>query len=124
VRAVSLYVDMESTVVDLYGLRCAIAVLVHARHNIDDLTTANLLRFDAAIRNMSRNRKQMQGALAANTNAIFSTDPDPAGRRTVQAIDQLAELAHVSEAAAPALAASLSLGPTQGVLFDGVNEPL
>ena len=32
-------------------------------------------------------------------------------------IDQLAELAHVSEAAAPALAASLSLGPTQGVLF-------
>jgi hypothetical protein len=73
---------------------------------------------------MSRNRKQMQGALAANTNAMFSTDPDPAGRRTVQAIDQLAELAHVSEAAAPALAASLSLGPTQGVLFDGVNEPL
>jgi hypothetical protein len=55
---------------------------------------------------------------------MFSTDPDPAGRRTVQAIDQLAELAHVSEAAAPALAASLSLGPTQGVLFDGVNEPL
>ena len=50
VRAVSLYVDMESTVVDLYGLRCAIAVLVHARHNIDDLTTAHLLRFDAAIR--------------------------------------------------------------------------
>jgi len=109
---------MEPTVIDLYGLRCAIAVLVHARHNIDDLTTAHLLRLDAAIRNMSRSRKQMQGALAANTNAMLSTEPDPAGRRTVKAIDQLAELAHVSKAAAPALAASLSLGPAQGVLFD------
>ena len=105
---------MESTVVDLYGLRCAIAVLVHARHNIDDLTTAHLLRFDAAIRNLSRNRKQMQGALAANTNAMFSTDPDPAGRRTVQAIDQLAELAHVSQATAPALAASLAFRQATG----------
>ena len=121
-ESVSLYADMESSVVDLYGLRCAIAVLVHARHNIDDLTTAHLLRFDAAIRHIGRSRKQMQGALATNTNAMFSTDADPAGRRTVQAIAQLADLAHVSEAAAPALAASLSLGPTQGVLFDGADE--
>ena len=119
---VSLYADMESSVIDLYGMRCAIAVLVHARHNFEDLTTAHLLRFDAAIRHMSRSRKQMQGALAANTNAMFSTDADPAGRRTVQAIDQLADLAHVSAAAAPALAASLSLAPTQGVLFDGTDE--
>ena len=109
---------MESSVVDLYEMRCAIAVVVHARHNIDDLTTAHLLRFDAAIRHLSRSRKQMQGALATNTNAMFSTDADPAGRRTVRAIDQLADLAQVSGAAAPALASSLSLGPLQGVLFD------
>ena len=120
--SVSLYADMESSVVDLYSLRCAIAVLVHARHNIDDLTTAHLLRFDAAIRHMSCSRKQMQGSLATHTNAMFSTEADPAGRRTVQAIDQLADLAHVSEAAAPALAASLSLAPTQGVLFDGEDD--
>ena len=109
---------MESSVVDLYGMRCAIAVLVHARHNIDDLTTAHLLRFDAAVHHMSRSRTQMHGALAANADAMFSTDSEPAGRRTVRAIDQLADLASVTQAAAPALAASLRLRHTQSALFE------
>jgi len=88
--SVSLYVDMESTVDDLYALRRAIAVIVHARHNFDDLTTADIVRLDAAVRHLSRSRKQMHGTLAASVDA-FSTAPDPAGRSTVRAIDHLAE---------------------------------
>jgi len=108
---------MESTVDDLYALRRAIAVIVHARHNFDDLTTAHIVRLDAAVRHMSRSRKQMHGTLAANADALFSTAPDPAGSRTVRAIDQIAEIASVTESAAPALAASLEKGPTQGSFF-------
>jgi len=109
---------MESTVDDLYALRCAIAVIVHARHNFDDLTTADIVRLDAAVRRMSRSREQMHGTLAANADAMFSTVADPAGSRTVRAIDHLAELASVTESAAPALAASLQKGPTRGSFFD------
>lgn len=108
---------MDSDVVDMYGLRCAIAVLVHARHNIDDLTSAHLVRFDAAVRTLSRRRKELNGSLASDTTAMLSPEPDPNGSRTVAAIDNLADLAHVSVQSAPALASSLSWQPTQGVLF-------
>ena len=109
---------METTVDDLYALRCAIAVIVHARHNFDDLTTADVVRLDAAVRHMSRSRKQMHGTLAAMADAMFSTAADTSGSRTMRAIDHLAELASVSESAAPALAASLNKAPTEGVVFD------
>ena len=109
---------MESTVDDLYALRCAIAVIVHARHNFDDLTTADIVRLDAAVRHMSRSRKLMHGTLAANADAMFSTAPDPAGNRTIRAIDHLTELASVTESAAPALTASLKKGPTRGPFFE------
>ena len=108
---------METTVDDLHALRRAIAVIVNARHNFDDLTTAHIVRLDKAVRHMSRSRKQMHGTLAANADAMFSTAPDPAGRRTVRAIDQIAEIASITESAAPALAASLEKGPNQGSFF-------
>ena len=98
---------MESSLVDLYELRCAVAALVHARHNIDDLTTAHVLRLDAALRHLKQTRNAMGGALRTCTLAVLSAEADPGGRRTRDAIDQLGELTHVNQAAAPALAASL-----------------
>lgn len=110
---------MESSVVDLYGLRCAVAVLVHARHNVHNLTTAHIVRMDSAVGHLKRTRREMRGALRSNTLAVLSAEPDPSGRRTVGAIDQLAALAYVNEDSAPALAASLSRGYEQGTLFEG-----
>ena len=95
---------MKPTVVDLFDLRCAIAVLVRACHHIDDLTTMNLLRLDSAVRHLSVVRSRTHGAFAANTDALFSTDCDPAGRRTIDAIGQLAELVRITESTALALA--------------------
>lgn len=99
---------MESSVVDLYGLRCAIAVLVHARHNVHDLTTAHVVRLDSALRHLKRTCGEMDGAMKSNTLAVLSAEADPGGRRTVSAIDRLADLTCVSEGSASALAASMS----------------
>ena len=95
---------MKPTVVDLFDLRCAIAVLLHGCHHFDDLTTPNLLRLNNAVRHLSRFRSQMNGAFAANTDALLSNDLDPAGRRTITAIEQLAELVQITESTALALA--------------------
>ena len=92
-----LYDDMKPTVVDLFDLRCAIAVLLRACHHIDDLTTTNLVRLDSAVRHLSGVRSQMHGDFAANTDALLSNDLDPAGRRTIDAIAQLAMLAQITE---------------------------
>ena len=88
---------MKPTVVDLFKLRCAIAVLLHACHHIDDLTTTEMVRLDNAVHHLSRFRSQMNGDLAANTDALLSNDLDPAGRRTIDAIAQLAMLAQITE---------------------------
>lgn len=109
---------MEPSVVDLYGLRCAVAVLVHARHHVHDLTTAHVAHLDAAIGHLKRTRSEMGGDLKSSAMAVLSAEADPAGRRTVRAIDRLADLAHVDEQSAPALAASLSRGHEQSTLFD------
>lgn len=90
---------MKPTVVDLFDLRCAIAVLLRACHHIDDLTTTNLVRLDNAVRHLSVVRSQLHGAFAANTDALFSADCDPAGRRTIDAIRKLAELLQITESA-------------------------
>ena len=95
---------MKPTVVDLFKLRCAIAVLLHACHHIDDLTTTNLVTLDNAVRHLSRFRSQMHGDFAANTDALLSTDLDPAGRRTIDAIGQLAQLVQITESTALPLA--------------------
>ena len=113
-----LYSVMDQAVVDLYGLRCAVACLVHARDNIDHLTTAHVVRFDAAIRLMSRARKSTTAAIAASTERLLSPSEDRHGERTAAAIDRLAELVNVNTATAPALAASLPTGAVQGKLFD------
>lgn len=109
---------MESSVVDLYGLRCAVAVLVHARHNVHDLTTAHVVRLDSALRHLKRTRGEMGGTLRTSTLAVLSAEADPGGCRTLGAIDQLADLAHVNEDSAPALAASLSREVGQRTLFE------
>ena len=95
---------MKPSAVDLFELRCAIAVLLHACDHIDDLSTTNLVRLDNAVRHISRFRSQMNGDFAANTDALLSTDLDPAGRRTIDAIGQLAELVQITESTALALA--------------------
>ena len=83
---------MKPSVVDLLELRCDIPVLLHACHHIDALSTTDLLRLDSAVRHISRLRSQMHGEFAANVDALLSTDPDPAGRRTIDAIERLAIL--------------------------------
>lgn len=113
-----LYDGMDSAVVDLYGLRCAVACLVHARDNISDLTTAHLIRFDAAVRLLTRSRKSLDGPIGANTERLLSRSEDRYGDRTMTAIERLAKLTQVTTEAAPALAASLPSCPTQGKLFD------
>ena len=87
----------EAPVVDLFELRCAVAVLAHADHNIDDHTTVDLLRLGSAIRHISRLRRQMHGPFTAHTDALLSDDAYPAGRRTMNAIEQLATLAQITE---------------------------
>ena len=95
---------MKPSAVDLFELRCAIAVLLHGCHHFDDLTMTNLVRLDNAVRHIRRFRSQMNGDFAANTDALLSTDLDPAGRRTIDAIGQLAELVQITESTALPLA--------------------
>ena len=95
---------MKPTVVDLFDLRCAIAVLRHACHHIDDLNTTSLLRLDSAVRCIRGFRSSVHGDFAAKIDAMLSTDLDPAGRRTIDAIEQLATLAQIAESTALALA--------------------
>ena len=95
---------MKPTVVDLFDLRCAIAVLLHGCHHFDDLTMTNLVRLDNAVRHLSGVRSQMHGDFAANTDALLSTELDTAGRRTIDAIGQLAELVQITESTALPLA--------------------
>ena len=107
-------------VVDLYGLRCAVAVLVHARHDPYALTDSQVRRLDAAVRYLADSVTALNGELASQTTTLLAPDPDPGGQRTVRAIDRLAELTHVERTAAPALAASLRASgrAVQGRLFD------
>ena len=95
---------MKPSAVDLFELRCAIAVLLHACDHIDDLSTTNLVRLDNAVRHISHLRSQMHGDFADTTDALLSTDLDPAGRRTITAIEQLAEIVQITESTALALA--------------------
>ena len=95
---------MKPTVVDLFELRCAISVLLHGCHHFDDLTMTNLVRLDNAVRHLSGVRSQMHGDFAANTDALLSNDLDPAGRRTITAIEQLAEIVRITESTALPLA--------------------
>jgi hypothetical protein len=109
-------------VVDLYTLRCAVAVLVHARRHVDVLDDRQLIRVNQAVGHLSQVADDLHGDLATATRWLLSPDPDPRGARTVRAITRLAALTHVDDAAAPALAASLQVAakPVQASLFDAV----
>ena len=109
-----------SGIVDLYTLRCAVAVLVHARRHIDVLDDRQLSRVDHAVGHLSHVAADLHGDIAIATRWLLSPDPDPGGDRTVRAITRLAALTHVDDAAAPALAASLHVAakPVQASLFD------
>jgi hypothetical protein len=113
-----------SDVVDLYAFRCAVAAVVHARHHIEQLATADIARADDAVRHLVAVAAELGGELATATGWLLSADPDPGGRRTVRAVDRLAALTHVDPATAPALAASLHRPrhPVQPTLFD-INPP-
>lgn len=107
-------------VVDLYGFRCAVAVLIHARDNIVTLDNAQIARVDVAIQHLSEAVPGLAGELGSATAALLSQDADPGGRRTVRAVGRLGHLTHVDEATAPALAASIRRRepPSQLSLFD------
>jgi len=105
------------TVIDLFAFRCAVAVLVHARHNIDALTSPHVHRVNDALRHLDDQVDDLAGDAKRHTAAVLSSEPDPNGLRTVQAIDSLAVLANVNEHTAPALAATLKPAPVQGTLF-------
>ena len=68
---------MKPSVVDLFELRCAVAVLAHADHNIDDHTTVDLLRLGSAIRHISRLRRQMHGHSPPTPMRCSQTMPTP-----------------------------------------------
>ena len=111
-------------IVDLYALRCAIAVLVHARRHIKELDDPQLRRVDRAVGHLGRVVETLHGDLATATGSLLSPDPDPGGTRTVRAITQLAHLTHVDDDTAPALAASLraTAKPVQQSLFATPGE--
>ena len=116
---------MDPDVVDLYAFRCVVAVLVHARHHITGLDDAQIARVDTAVLHLVGVVASLHGELAVSAGALLSADTDPAGQRTVRAIDRLATLTHVDPAAAPALAASLRtvLRPVQQSLFGDDDIP-
>ena len=111
-------------IVDLYALRCAVAVLVHARRHINELDDPQLRRVDRAVGHLSQIVETLHGDLAAATGWLLSAEPDPGGARTVRAIDRLAALTYVDDDTAPALAASLRVAtrPFQASLFDTTAE--
>jgi hypothetical protein len=63
-------------------------------------------------------KQSLTGVLRSTLSKLLSADCDPGGRRTVGAIDQLADLTHVQEELAPALDASLSRNIEQGTPLD------
>jgi hypothetical protein len=115
-------------VVDLFAIRCAVAVLVHVRHHLDRLDRSWIRRVDAAVGQLADASGQLHGDLAAAARQLLDPAIDPGGQRTVRAIDRLAALMHVNQTSAPALAASLRLAgpPVQPTLFDtdGDTDPV
>lgn len=108
---------MPTAVIDLFNFRCAVAVLVHARHNIDRLTALHIHRVNAALEQLTDQLPDLAGDAARHTAAVLSPNPDPHGQRTLNAIDSLATLAHVDADTAPVLAATLKPAAAQGTLF-------
>ena len=109
---------IASAVVDLFAFRCAVAALVHARHNIDRLSRDHVHRVNDAVHHLTGQLPELAGDIARHTAAVLSPDPDPNGRRTVHAIDALAELTHVDADTAPVLAATLKPAIRPVTLFD------
>jgi hypothetical protein len=109
----------RAPVIDLYTIRCAVAVLVHARRHHHQLQRAGIDRVDDAVTHLAHVARHLHGDLAAALRELLDPGIDPAGQRTVRAIDRLATLTHVDDDTAPALAASLHpiSQPIQTTLF-------
>jgi hypothetical protein len=110
----------RGAVIDLYATRCAVAVLVHARHHLERLDRSWIRRVDAAVGQLAATHRQLHGDIAVAAGQLLDPAIDPGGRRTVGAIDRLAALLHVNQTSAPALAAALrpTGPPVQPTLFD------
>lgn len=111
------------TVIDLFAFRCAVAVLVHARHNIDALTSPHVHRVNDALRHLDDQLPDLAGDAKRHTAAVLSEAADTQGLRTIRAIDSLAVLANVTKDTAPVLAATLKPAPVQAMLFDADTTP-
>ena len=96
--------------VDLFGLRTAVAALYRARHHCDDLDDpAVVRRVDDAVTFLKDFGEQLRGDIALACRALLEPGVDPGGLRRTTAIDRLAEITHVDDSSADALAA---LAPT------------
>src|SRR5687768_7251664 len=92
--------------VDLFGLRTAVAALYRARHHCDDLDEpAVIRRVDDAVTFLKGFAEQLRGELSVACRALLDPADDPGGRRRTTAIDRLAEITHVDDSSADALAA-------------------
>lgn len=96
--------------VDMFGLRTAVAALYRARHFCDELDdAATIRRVDDAVVFLKDLVEQLRGDISAACRALLDPAPDPSGRRRTAAIDRLADITHVDDSSADALAA---LAPT------------
>ena len=92
--------------VDLFGLRTAVAALYRARHHCEVLDDpAVIRRVDDAVTFLKDFAEQPRGNLSAACRALLDPAVDPGGRRRTTAIDRLAEITHVDDSSADALAA-------------------
>lgn len=107
--------------VDLDQLRCAVATLVCAVGCRGQLDLRGVRRVDNAVAVLSavRGSHKSSRGIGEAIDRLLSNTRDSGGSRTLAAIDELAQLTHVDEDAAPALAARLGQTPSgQQQLFD------
>jgi hypothetical protein len=107
--------------VDLYQMRCAVATLVCAARCGGQLDLGGVRRVDAAVAVLSaaRDANSSGRGVGDAIDRLLNKARDPGGTRTIAAIDELAQLTHVEDDTAPALASRLRPAPTgQRQLFD------
>ena len=106
--------------VDLYRLRCAVAVVVDCAQRGGHIDRGELRRFDYALWVLANLRAGPGAPLRRAVDRLLSSTADPDGARTLAAVAELAALTHVEARAAPALAAALLPAgeAVQGSLFE------
>jgi hypothetical protein len=107
--------------VNVHQMRCAVATLVCAVQCGGRLDLGGVRRVDTAVAVLSdlHHANKSGRGVGEAIERLLSQAGDPDGARTVAAISELAQLTHVEDNAAPALAAGLGPAPTgQRQLFD------